>query len=242
MDPRIGRFISMDEWQGMLVQPLTMHGYLFAGSNPVMFVDPTGYNDMSVGGVLTNFKLLAILSRAATVSIVFHGTVAVINFTLALILTQAIVNNWEDFLLGSPDDSSVIEFISNITMSMINAVIANATQTTQLPNNNEPRDYVVYKVFEISTNNVVYVGRTRDFERRQRHHQIGENPRFPLADFRIEIRVSALTRREARALEQLFITLHSSDALRNARNEIAQKNLPGFANELRRMRLLILGW
>jgi len=38
----IGRFHSMDTWLGRSSDPVTLHKYLYAYANPVMFVDPSG--------------------------------------------------------------------------------------------------------------------------------------------------------------------------------------------------------
>ena len=47
MDPTTGRFISMDAYAGELVDPTSMHKYLYANANPVMYSDPSGYSNMS---------------------------------------------------------------------------------------------------------------------------------------------------------------------------------------------------
>ena len=49
MDTSIGRFISMDTYQGSTADPISLHKYLYANSNPVMYTDPSGY--MSLGEV-----------------------------------------------------------------------------------------------------------------------------------------------------------------------------------------------
>ncbi len=41
-NPRIARFLSLDEWRGDLTNPLSLNRYVYAYNNPVNFVDPTG--------------------------------------------------------------------------------------------------------------------------------------------------------------------------------------------------------
>ncbi|MBD2168527.1 putative Ig domain-containing protein [Calothrix membranacea FACHB-236] len=41
-DPVIGRFVSRDSFEGFKDQPVTLHDYLYANVNPVLFTDPTG--------------------------------------------------------------------------------------------------------------------------------------------------------------------------------------------------------
>ncbi len=38
----VGRFVTTDPWQGNIFEPITLHKYLYAGANPVMYADPSG--------------------------------------------------------------------------------------------------------------------------------------------------------------------------------------------------------
>ena len=55
MDPTTGRFISMDAYSGELGNPTSLHKYLYANANPVMYCDPSGYT--SVPEVLTSMAI-----------------------------------------------------------------------------------------------------------------------------------------------------------------------------------------
>lgn len=44
MNPTTGTFISMDTYQGSIFEPATLHKYLYANANPVMYTDPSGYS------------------------------------------------------------------------------------------------------------------------------------------------------------------------------------------------------
>ncbi|MGN0600893.1 MAG: RHS repeat domain-containing protein [Oscillospiraceae bacterium] len=50
MDTSTGRFISQDSYAGSTSDPISLHKYLYANSNPVMYSDPSGY--MSLGEVM----------------------------------------------------------------------------------------------------------------------------------------------------------------------------------------------
>ena len=43
MNPETGTFISMDSYAGSLDNPVSLHKYLYANANPIMYTDPTGY-------------------------------------------------------------------------------------------------------------------------------------------------------------------------------------------------------
>ena len=43
MDTSTGRFISQDSYAGSISDPVSLHKYLYANANPVMYSDPSGY-------------------------------------------------------------------------------------------------------------------------------------------------------------------------------------------------------
>ena len=47
MDPATGTFTSMDTYGGSLTDPMSLHKYLFANSNPVAYCDPSGNFSMT---------------------------------------------------------------------------------------------------------------------------------------------------------------------------------------------------
>ncbi len=44
----VGRFIRRDDWEGRRDEPLTLHRYIYANSNPTNGIDPTGWFTYSI--------------------------------------------------------------------------------------------------------------------------------------------------------------------------------------------------
>jgi len=59
-DQGIGRFSSMDTYQGDNYVPVSLHKYLYANANPVMYTDPTG--NFSLGSLMSGINVQGILS------------------------------------------------------------------------------------------------------------------------------------------------------------------------------------
>jgi hypothetical protein len=69
MDPRTGRFLSMDPFRGVDRRPLTLHAYLYAGNDPVNVVDPTGaFGEFSVAGMTAITSMMSTLNAVAVPS------------------------------------------------------------------------------------------------------------------------------------------------------------------------------
>ena len=52
LDLAVGRFVSMDPWEGEDLRPHSLHRYLYAGQSPVGAIDPTGESEFSVAGLV----------------------------------------------------------------------------------------------------------------------------------------------------------------------------------------------
>jgi RHS repeat-associated protein len=75
-NPLTGRFMSRDPLRGNLRVPITNHKYIYAGTNPVAFVDPTGRDEEGYG-------VLAARSELASKFIATIGCGATLGFAAA---------------------------------------------------------------------------------------------------------------------------------------------------------------
>ena len=64
MDPSTGTFTSMDTYGGSLSDPMSLHKYMFANSNPVMYSDPSGHSASLIETTAT-MGIMCILSGSA---------------------------------------------------------------------------------------------------------------------------------------------------------------------------------
>jgi hypothetical protein len=64
MDPRVGRFTQQDEFAGFRSDPMSLHKYLYAHVNPVMYSDPSGY--MTLAEIQTSTNIQALLGVIRT--------------------------------------------------------------------------------------------------------------------------------------------------------------------------------
>ena len=83
MNPSTGTFITMDEYAGSVFEPVSLHKYLYANANPVMYSDPTGYDtrlaDVNVASlVISNLANTAVASGVVTL----HNVMSLFKITL----------------------------------------------------------------------------------------------------------------------------------------------------------------
>ena len=75
MDTLTGRFISQDSYAGEISDPVSLHKYLYANANPVMYSDPSGYmvdND-SCAYVLDEYLLARLSIEVTSTELMYYS-------------------------------------------------------------------------------------------------------------------------------------------------------------------------
>ena len=113
MDPATGTFTTMDTYGGRLSDPMSLHKYLFANSNPVMYSDPSGH-----------------VSKAESVAVVTVMSVLAAEMSGILYVFKLDDNNTylskNDFYRGlwkSMLTAFVISFISGIITLFLGVIV-----------------------------------------------------------------------------------------------------------------------
>jgi len=101
MDPAIGTFTTMDTYGGSLSDPMSLHKYLFANSNPVRYSDPSGHMTVQHEGAVISIitvlasaikTTIAIISAFIKSSYFVITTIAIIACVCTAIITSGLLN------------------------------------------------------------------------------------------------------------------------------------------------------
>ena len=220
-NPRNGRFLNPDPlfWGNnspdlnIYTVRQTANLYAYVMNNPIRFVDPSGESAVPIGKV-------AFISKAATVSLLAYaatpqGQQAFTHMATSLGQT---INDMGAFLASQHDTrTTTINFVNNIINS------------NNWIRNSDAFDNSVYVLVNRDRDNEVrYVGRTINPNIRESHHR-----RSPTkGHLNMVIVMTGLDRDSARVWEQILISAYTLEALDNARNEIAARNIASFNHEI----------
>ena len=127
MDPSTGTFISMDSYPGRMNDPVSLHRYLYANANPVMYTDPTGYfaltDFMAAGGIQSALG-------GVQISVCLHKLMAMANvactvYDTAMEIKHAILGGGSigDILFAMLKGAAVGYVIENICKSPLGLVL-----------------------------------------------------------------------------------------------------------------------
>ena len=144
MNPFTGTFISMDSYQGSIYDSVSLHKYLYANANPVMYTDPSGY---------ATDKNLAETAVAATIAVMLASSVALHNQAMLNIYSSlrknmadaalslqctVTVTDWKNMILGFPAHEFDTKWLITIPMALsswqlFEVIYATDEDTSNLP-------------------------------------------------------------------------------------------------------------
>jgi RHS repeat-associated protein len=99
MNPNTGTFISMDSYSGSINDPVSLHKYLYANANPVMYSDPSGYSSL-----LTEIVVEVVVQNVLTG--IISGSV---SMGLSILNDMACATPDKPFEFGSNQVSAFVE-------------------------------------------------------------------------------------------------------------------------------------
>ena len=109
MNPSTGTFISMDSYQGSIYEPVTLHKYLYANANPVMYTDPSGYS--AVEGKLETALVCGTIAGILASSYAYRQGVALKMYTAfrkslkESVIVQTVCftkEEWKNYIIDFP--------------------------------------------------------------------------------------------------------------------------------------------
>jgi RHS repeat-associated protein len=235
MNPATGTFISMDVYAGSVFDPVSLHKYLYANANPVMFSDPSGYDGTMVGG----FQALALQGALLALGTpCFMGLLKTTVLVVDIFLTRVIINQlisilvdggvvpWDRGLGGIPEwlQHVILTDVAGALKTLVEAQIKIEVDLKNLKNN------TVYVLLD--GDKVMYVGRTSRPEARKKEHERNEERQ----NWTFHPVKTGLTPNQARVMEQALIHAYSLPLLKsvpggNQIRGIAEKAMKTFMGE-----------
>ncbi len=205
MDPATGTFTTMDTYGGSLSDPMSLHKYLFANSNPVMYSDPSGHYTavQQETAIAIALMLTATMAYAVTIAVkLTSSNTSTLHATrygafAGLLKILSTVAKSLDYSFASRTAKEIVKAISTaVTITSVSTGV---------------RCYEVYLIPSKESGDIVYVGRTRNWSYRENYHR---RTKGNYCDIDGTYHIVGLTYEESRILEQsLMAYYHTKNAL-----------------------------
>ena len=155
MDPATGTFTTMDTYGGSLSDPMSLHKYLFANSNPVMYSDPSGHST-SLNEVNSVVGIMTILASASTVVIyniigdIYGADKTQPSYWIGMVVAVILVAVLTYFTAGAFVEGIAICALGKILIGIMGLITANIC--CNLSNEARVKGYELYgDIFEFAS-------------------------------------------------------------------------------------------
>ena len=135
MNPSTGTFISMDSYQGSIYDPVTLHKYLYANANPVMYTDPSGYsstlqeNLVSVG--IAGIIVAGFAFANQTSLNIFSSLRRDLSDAIASDIVWATQRDWQSVILTFPSHNYDKSWIISVPATLLSWKLFEAIYATE---------------------------------------------------------------------------------------------------------------
>ena len=129
LDPATGTFTTIDTYGGSLSDPMSLHKYLFANSNPVMYCDPSGHSTL-LTETNTVVAIVFILASAIAYSIIMNSSSKTMlsSNTFGNSVYYKTINNHFDIRSLCVANKCILSITLNAVIKFINDNITSAAQ------------------------------------------------------------------------------------------------------------------
>ena len=155
MDPATGTFTTMDTYGGSLSDPMSLHKYLFANSNPVMYSDPSGHST-SLNEVNSVVGIMTILASASTVVVyniigdIYGADKTQPSYWIGMVVAVILVAVLTYFTAGAFVEGIAICALGKILIGIMGLITANIC--CNLSNEARVKGYELYgDIFEFAS-------------------------------------------------------------------------------------------
>lgn len=124
MNPETGTFTSMDSYAGTLDNPVSLHKYLYANANPIMYTDPSGYFSLAECSVVKGIQ-----STLNSVIVPYFNIKKIMSWANLAVTTYDVVQQVRLILSG---EANILGLAIAIAQGMITQALLNCAMTAVL--------------------------------------------------------------------------------------------------------------
>ncbi len=166
LDPKTGRFVSVDPFGGMTSDPISLHRYLYASLDPVNTTDPTGLISVSdVSGALAAIGNLASLILPHVIQFIARARLAAFAASTASVASIFVFARFGPFVLRLLQGTGMrgVRLIQGLYLRLPRVVTQ--AEAARAPN---------WPTHPGATLNRLFSGAARTFNTIQWHHIVGQ--------------------------------------------------------------------